>query len=248
MKAPRRSAVAAAALAALTALECRSTGTDAPLRPDPTTVSVVDAGVVPADAAPAAAAPTTGTIVAWDDPRAVAALATSCTWTPWTSDDQERETGFSCHGDLPEQSCAYDPCFAPSQSCKPRCADACDTCARACVGLCTSCEATCDDDACRTACARTTASCETSCASVRDRCVTAGCAGGYRACREKVTAAWRASRCAEVCPKVQVCFAGCRSVACSDGCFARYQSACPGELAKMCAMGDVTSLANGGTP
>ena len=81
----------------------------------------------------------------WEDPRVLAGLAASCSFTPWDSEEEEGHLAFSCQGDMPEQSCTYDPCQDKADKCKPGCAKTCERCDVTCGKTCDACEKACTD-------------------------------------------------------------------------------------------------------
>ncbi len=249
----------------ITCLQCRSTGTDVPLRPaeaPAATAAATSATSVSAMAgSDAGASPQPSgeiePISAWDEPRAIAGLAADCHWTPWgrekrkgaAGDDPydmnnidmvEADSPLSCKEGMLSQSCAYDPCFDKAENGRRSCARSCDRCDGACTDSCVPCEAACHDDACRAACATTAGRCKASCGTVRDRCVTAGCTSVYEGCDARRHAAWKTSACFAVCPKLQACLEECADAttfACRDRCRARFRSKCPGDLEQQCTDG-----------
>jgi hypothetical protein len=172
----------------------------------------------------------------WEDPVALAGLAVSCDWTPWHDDEEKANTSFSCLGDMPQQSCTYDPCHDKADGCKPGCATACEGCDAACGKACGACEAGCHEEACRAACAKTTASCKMTCAQRRDRCVTAKCDAAYADCRAPIDELVKTHDCDKACPALNRCSSACAGAddTCYRGCKKRFAAQCPGELATMC--------------
>lgn len=213
--------------------------------------------------------PSNVSFTSWTDEGAVLALAKDCNWDPGdcvraieasvqmsgnpsgdASDDAPASPAPECMGlsplacaQLPEQSCAPDPCYGSKAHCTYNCDAECANCATRCTDGCGACKSKCEakDDACRLACARSCGACRQGCLKTLDHCSSADCNDVEDSCYKKRDDDWTKGACSRVCPKVQACIEKTCGQdpmrvysECATKCFKQLGKGCPSDLDTVC--------------